>query len=322
MDDFNTSSLHESKNEWSARLITILTPLIIQGLNSIFDESIKICKQNREHDKYLMTFQNFISRIPKWNPSMIEQEKKRICEKSGCKYLEELITCVHIIHLKQLTSIRVGNKQKKININVPKFNDFIHNAYIHVARKIYKNVYLFEVGISPLQKQKYNRELEIIVQECILTAIRESIPVQDILHAYMDENEEIVEEEVKEEIIEKMPLETTVNDVIKEDEQKQEQQEQKQQEQEPNVIESKILFNDKVMIQHIDGSEKSHDLDVPIQPRTTQYDSSDGEEDIEEDNIKIHISDNDIVLSSSDMEEIKDTNDWDDSMPELLEDLD
>ena len=28
MDDFNVSSLHESKNEWSARLVTILTPLI------------------------------------------------------------------------------------------------------------------------------------------------------------------------------------------------------------------------------------------------------------------------------------------------------
>ena len=318
MDDFNTSSLHESKNEWSARLITILTPLIIQGLNSIFDESIKICKQNREHDKYLMTFQNFVSRIPKWNPSIIEQEKKRICEKSGCTYLEELITCVHIIHLKQLTSIRVGNKQKKIDINVPKFNDFIHNVYIHVARKIYKNVYLFEVGIPPLQKQKYNRELEIIVQECILTAIRESIPVQDILQAYMDENYEIVEEEIKEEIIEKMPLETTVNDAIKEDEQEKE----KEKEQESKVIESKILFNDKVMIQNTDGSENSHDLEVPIQPRI-QYDSDSSfeEEEDDEDNIKIHISDNDIVLNSLDIEEIKEPNDWD-SMPELLEDLD
>jgi hypothetical protein len=29
MDDFNISSLHESKNEWGARLLTILTPLII-----------------------------------------------------------------------------------------------------------------------------------------------------------------------------------------------------------------------------------------------------------------------------------------------------
>ena len=37
MDDFNVSSLHESKNEWGARLLTILTPLIIEGFKSIFD---------------------------------------------------------------------------------------------------------------------------------------------------------------------------------------------------------------------------------------------------------------------------------------------
>ena len=113
MDDFNVSSLHESKNEWGARLLTILTPLIIEGMKSIFDESYALCKNNNEHNKYLMTFQNFIARIPNWNPSVIEQETKRIVEKSRCGYLEDLITCVHIIQLKILTSIRVGQKQKK-----------------------------------------------------------------------------------------------------------------------------------------------------------------------------------------------------------------
>ena len=100
MDDFNVSALHESKNEWGARLLTILTPLIVEGFKSIFDESLALCKTNNELDKYLMTFQNFISRIPKWNPSIIENEKKRICDKSGCSYLDDLITCVHIIQLK------------------------------------------------------------------------------------------------------------------------------------------------------------------------------------------------------------------------------
>ena len=91
MDDFNVSSLHESKNEWGSRLLTILTPLIIEGFKSIFDESYKLCKENGETDKYLMTFQNFITRIPKWNVTIIEMERKRIVERSGCSYLEELV---------------------------------------------------------------------------------------------------------------------------------------------------------------------------------------------------------------------------------------
>jgi hypothetical protein len=204
MDDFNVSSLHESKNEWGARLLTILTPLIIEGFKSIFDESYKLCKENGETDKYLMTFQNFITRIPKWNANIIETERKRIIERSGCSYLEELVTCIHIIQLKLLTAMRVGQKQKKIDINIPKLDDFIHKAYVNVARKIYKNVYLFEMHSSALQIQKHNRELEIIVQECILNAVRESIPVESILRAYMDETvEEDVVEEIKEQIIEK-----------------------------------------------------------------------------------------------------------------------
>ena len=203
MDDFNVSSLHESKNEWGARLLTILTPLIVEGFKSIFDESYKLCKDANETSKYLMTFQNFIGRIPKWNGTIIETERKRIVERSGCSYLEELVTCIHIIQLKLLTSMRVGQKQKKIDINIPKLDDFIHKCYINVARKVYKNVYLFELNCNPLQVQKHSRELEIIVQECVLNAVRDSIPVESILRAYMDETvEEDVVEEIKEQIIE------------------------------------------------------------------------------------------------------------------------
>jgi hypothetical protein len=168
----------------------------------MFEESYKLCKENGETDKYLMTFQNFISRIPKWNSTIIEEERKRICDKSGCGYLEDLITCVHIIQLKILTAMRAGTKQKKIDISIPKLDDFIHRAYIHAARKMYTNVYLFEVNVAPLQVQKNHRETEIIIQECILNALRESIPVETILRAYMEESvEENVVEEIKEEII-------------------------------------------------------------------------------------------------------------------------
>ena len=205
MDDFNVNALYESKNEWSSRLITIMTPLIIEGVRSIFEESIQLCSSNKEMDKYLMTFQNLISRIPKWNSTIIEEERNRIVEKSKCTYLEDLITCVHVIQLKVLTAVRVGQKQKKIELDIPKLDIFIHKVYIHIARKVYKNVYLFEINIPPLKIQRNNRELEVMVQESILNAVRDSIPVETILKAYMDET---VEEDVIEEIKEKEVKET------------------------------------------------------------------------------------------------------------------
>jgi hypothetical protein len=174
MDDFNINVLNESKNEWCSRLLNILTPLIIEGLKSIFSESTKLCSANGEMDKYLMTFQNFISRIPKWSQTIIEQERDRIVEKSKCNYLEDLITCVHIIQLKVLTAARVGQKQKKIDIDIPKLDVFIHKIYIHIARKVYTNVYLFEINIPALTIQKNNKQLETLVQESIINTIRET----------------------------------------------------------------------------------------------------------------------------------------------------
>ena len=209
MDDFVISNLHESRNEWCGRLVTLLTPVLMEGIRSIYNESWKMCEESNEKSKYLMTFQNLLARIPKWNSVILEEECKRIVEKSGCNYLEDLISCVHIIQLKVLTCIRVGKKQKKIDISIPKLDHFIHRVYIHIARKVYCNIYLFEKGLSDLTVQKYNRELEIITQECILTAIRESIPTESIIRAYLDESIED-EEEV---IIESVPEEESNNNI-------------------------------------------------------------------------------------------------------------
>jgi hypothetical protein len=304
MDDFNVSSLHESKNEWGARLLTILTPLIIEGLKSIFEESFKLCKDNNETDKYLMTFQNFLSRIPKWNSSVIEQEKKRIINKSSCNYLEELVTCVHIIQLKLLTAMRVGQKQKKIDINIPKLDDFIHKCYINVARKVYKNVYLFELGIKSLEVQKHNRELEIIVQECILNTIRESIPIETILKAYMDETiEEDVVEEISEQVIEEPKKELsgesqhiTEETVINNDTN-------------TNNTNNGIKFNDVDMVKDSKGREEMIEAPKTIERleeisnlRNMQRKLEEQEDD--EDNVKLNIMDQDIPLTNLDIHDI------------------
>ena len=199
MDDYSLSSLSESKNEWCSRLVDTLTPAIIEGLRSIYNESLKLCIESDEEEKYLMTFQTFLSRIPQWNENIIQAERERIEKSSNCSYLEELITCVHIIQLKALTCVRVGQKQKKIDIDIPSKDAFIHKIYINSARKIYTNIYLFEKDIEPLQIQKNGRELELIIKECILTSIRDTMPVDKILMAYIEETNEdevIVEEKI------------------------------------------------------------------------------------------------------------------------------
>ena len=77
MDDYDVSSLSESKNEWGARLVNILTPSVIEGIKSIFTEADKLCRENEEEEKYLMTFQNLLASI-KWNSAIIDEETKEL----------------------------------------------------------------------------------------------------------------------------------------------------------------------------------------------------------------------------------------------------
>ena len=209
MDDYNMVTLQESNNEWVSRLVSILTPSINSSINGLLKEAIDLCIENEEEEKYLMTFQNFLTRIPEWNNELIQKHVKHIEETSSCQYLSDLITCVHIIMLKIMTCIRVGQKQKTINIEIPELTIFIHKIYIYLARKLYSNVYLFEVDISPLEHQKHQRELDIIIKESILEAIRESIPITAILKTYLHEyEEEIIEEQSDNSIV---PLSGSVN---------------------------------------------------------------------------------------------------------------
>ena len=302
MDDFVLSNLQESRNEWCSRLVSIFTPLVSEGMRSIFNESWKLCIDNDEVGKYLMTFQNLISRVPKWNANIIEEERKRIIERSGCNYLDDLITCVHIIQLKVLTCVRVGNKQKKIDITTPNLDSFIHKVYINVARKCYTNVYLFEKNISPLLVQRNGRELEMIVQECILNTIRDSIPTEAIIRAYMDEAVE-QEEEV---IIENIEPEKETKDTKEKQEKDVKEEPKEEKPEEPQMVPSisnmdnepvvtQLKFND---FDSVFDSEtgRTSDVNAPKNiERLEEISTSraiqrklEEEEDSDDDKIKIH----------------------------------
>lgn len=265
-------NLQESRNEFCARLINILTPHVIFGLKSIFDEAWRLCIDNDEVPKYLMTFQNFLMRVPKWNAAIIEQEATRIVERSGCGHIEELITCVHIVQLKMLTCMRAGSKQKKIDIAIPKLSDFIHKVYINSARKVYSNVFLFEKSKQHLQVQKHNRQLELIVKECILNTVRESIPIEHLLKVYMED--EFIEEDTEvvdtEEIISQDP-------VIEEEEEQELQQEQQQEaaaivaEAEENVTKRQtITFDDIDRVRVLGSDSEQHAEEFVNAPKTLE----------------------------------------------------
>ena len=268
-----------SNHGWASTLLDKLTPNIIAGYNSILKESLSLCKNNGESDKYLMTFQNLISSIPKWNSTIIENERKRITKKSQCNNLEDIISCFHIIQLKHLTAMRAATKQQKIDINIPKIDDFIHRVYINTARKIYQNVYLFERNIPPLQIQKNNRELELIINDAILYTIRENIPYDEILKAYLEETlEEDVTEEVTKEVVEEKVKPKELPKPIPSLQKDTQNKTEKELEKEKENIYRKETITEEIKEDKIEEKEK--------------------------DNISLSFNDNDFVKNENNVEEI------------------
>jgi hypothetical protein len=221
--------------------------------------------------------------------------------------------------------MRVGQKQKKIDINIPKLDDFIHKVYVYVARKIYKNVYLFETIIPPLQIQKNHRELEIIIQEAILNTLRESIPVDAILKAYMDETvEEDVVEEIKEHIIEE-PIQNS-NMKLNIPAELQQYQNDLDNINRNNIFDNtkknnKLSFNDIDYVSGGDGKVSSiiapksiERLDQISEMRANERKAESLDDD--DDNIKISISDQPVNLDFLDVHNIEEQKI--DLLPDLL----
>jgi hypothetical protein len=97
--------------------------------------------------------------------------------------------------MKILSCVRVGSESKKLNIDIPDFGLFIHQVYTNVARKLYSSIYLFELEVSGLERQKRTREFELMVQVCIMNTIRDKIPVEALLRQYIDESTEYIVKE-------------------------------------------------------------------------------------------------------------------------------
>lgn len=183
----NIAVLIEAKKEYTIQLQKILTPRFYEGFKQIYSDSYNIALNefNDNHNQtnsVLKTFQKMLKSIPQWNQELINKEYERIIKLSNCDYLTDLIEAIFISNAKILTSIQVNNDDD-IVINVPSSTHFIHKCYIESAKEIYRNPYIFDdiTIISPKEKHKNLRESTVLIEKGIANAIRNLLPIGDIL---------------------------------------------------------------------------------------------------------------------------------------------
>jgi len=186
----------EAKTEYTRQLTQHLVP----SLQIYFLDLFKLAKEKDDQSRrVLWNFQTLLQEIPDWNQDKVLRETEKIQRDTPCDYLEELLTAVFIAHTKVLSAIRISTKQKKLQITVPKMDHFLHRSLRETGRLLWGNAYLYAEQGTAIDQQKNMRQVEVLIQEGILQAIRGLLPVKTILREYLTEDADEEQEEREEE---------------------------------------------------------------------------------------------------------------------------
>jgi len=179
--------LVETKQEYTTQLINVLTPLIYEGIQSIYIEVLEISIP----DNILKNLQSALKKIPTWNNDTINNETNRIMNNSkSFSWLEDLIKATIKSNIIVLT-YNPCQEQVKLDPNHYqniKINDFIHKIYIECAREIWNNPYLLYHKYPPIELKRNQRDTMILIKDCIKEAIRKCLPLKHILNIYLGED--------------------------------------------------------------------------------------------------------------------------------------
>lgn len=191
MEQTNYNILVEAKNEYTKHIIQNIRHHLLDGIISIYAEAKQQCDKRQEPKLVIVTFQHYLSQVPKWNETLIGEETASVVNESGCVFFNDLITAVFVCHTKILSFVRVHNHEKKINLQIPTAEAFIHEVYIELAREFWKQPFLL---FDQIPKSKYQKNLyvcQMIIEKSIETTIRKLLPVKSILQKYLNEDQNV-----------------------------------------------------------------------------------------------------------------------------------
>jgi hypothetical protein len=191
-DGGGASVYSEAKGEYTKQLMLFIAPAFHRFFMTCLAQA---ATEEPQVKRQLWKFQELLSQIPDWNLDRVHREISKLVSEIQCDYLEELVTAVFIAHTKVLTAIRIGNKNKRVQITIPKLEHFLHRSLSECSRLLWTSAYLFHNELSPIEKQKNHRQIEQLIHEGISQAIRGLLPVKNILKDYLTETEDAEEDE-------------------------------------------------------------------------------------------------------------------------------
>jgi hypothetical protein len=103
---------------------------------------------------------------------------------------------VFIAYMKSFASLHYQGsaKELKIDFERPSLAKFIHEMYIHSARKLWQTAYLMKADVPSEVQARNRQEVEKIISQCLEQVVRSFLPWQAITKKYFSTSQEVVPE--------------------------------------------------------------------------------------------------------------------------------
>jgi len=175
--------LVEAKKEYLAQLCSVLCPHMIETFETLYTESNKMSKGRN----VLQTFQKNLKEVPNWNNHMVNQHAEKLC--NTCGWFNDLMAAVFVSHVKILSSVRLNaSDNKKISVKLPNNEVFVHGCYTAAAKDLYKDPFVYHEELSEYERDE---RLTRRFVACIESTVKEMLPVQEILKAYITQRDTV-----------------------------------------------------------------------------------------------------------------------------------
>ena len=173
----NTSLMIELKHEYTTQLINILSPVILEGLQSLYATA----RNSSEKTNILKTFQSLLKRIPNWDYDMINKELTRIeLQTKKTPWIFQLIQAVFKINMLIYNLEPSENLKNELNIG-----QYIHFVYIECAREFWMDPFLFYDEYPSYEVKRNYLEIINKIGISIENAIRRLLPMGMVLDKFL-----------------------------------------------------------------------------------------------------------------------------------------
>jgi hypothetical protein len=162
--------LVEAKDQYIHQLAEIIAPYVIHSVNGAY----QYAKKHAKYGQSTVEFQKKLKEIPQWNSNTIHQQVSAISSKY--RFLSDLIAACFVSYVKILSSVKIHAQKPNIRLKLPADDVFVHRVFALSAKEFY---------IDPALVKADRATRRGIVRRSVETAVRDLLPIQDILRAYL-----------------------------------------------------------------------------------------------------------------------------------------